>query len=218
MFAEPPTSGGVPFTAPRLPTEQKRVALAQLDANEVKGCTRCGLCETRTNTVFGEGDVDARLMFIGEGPGENEDLSGRPFVGKAGELLGKQIAAMGLTREQVYIANVVKCRPPNNRTPLPDEVVACTPYLERQIELVRPEVIVTLGLPATQYLLNTKQAMGKMRGQWHLWKGIGVMPTYHPAYLLRNPTREVRGMVWDDLQQAMDRLGLPRKARGGGAE
>lgn len=218
MFAEPPTSGGVPFTAPRLPTEQKRVALAQLDANEVKGCTRCVLCETRTNTVFGEGDVDARLMFIGEGPGENEDLSGRPFVGKAGELLSKQIAAMGLAREQVYIANVVKCRPPNNRTPLPDEVVACTPYLERQIELVRPEVIVTLGLPATQYLLNTKQAMGKMRGQWHTWKGIGVMPTYHPAYLLRNPTREVRGMVWDDLQQVMDRLGLSRKARGSSGE
>ncbi|MGH7215226.1 MAG: uracil-DNA glycosylase, partial [Tepidisphaeraceae bacterium] len=157
-----------------------------LDANEVKGCTRCRLCETRTNTVFGEGDPDARIFFIGEGPGETEDQTGRPFVGRAGELLTKMIKAMGLAREQVFIANIVKCRPPGNREPAPDEVATCTPYLERQLEIVRPDAIVTLGKPATQYMLQSKLSMGRMRGQWHVWRGIKLMPTYHPAYVLRN--------------------------------
>lgn len=201
-----------PFTGPRLSTEEKRVRLAQLDANEVKGCTRCVLCQERTNTVFGEGDVDARLMFIGEGPGENEDLQGRPFVGRAGELLERQIVAMGLRREEVYICNVVKCRPPGNRTPMPDEVGTCSPYLLRQIEMVRPEVIVTLGLPSTKFILeDEKIAMGKARGQWHTWRGIAVRPTYHPAYLLRSYTEANRKMVWEDLQAVMERLGLKRK-------
>lgn len=196
------------FETPVMPTEEKRRVLEVLDTAQVRVCEKCNLCRTRTQTVFGEGDVDAKLMFVGEGPGENEDLQGRPFVGRAGELLEKQIAAMGLKREQVYIANVVKCRPPGNRAPAPEETLACTPYLVRQIEVIRPGVIVTLGLPATQYLLRTKVAMGKVRGQWHTYRGIAVMPTYHPAYLLRNYTPETRRMVWSDLQKVMERLGL----------
>lgn len=194
---------------------QKIALLQKLDADEVKGCPKCDLCKTRTNTVFGEGDADAKLMFIGEAPGENEDLQGRPFIGKAGELLTKMINGMGLARDQVYIANIVKCRPPDNRVPSSDEVATCTPYLERQIELIRPDVIVTLGLPSSQYMLQTKTPMGKMRGQWQSWRGISLMPTYHPAYLLRNYTQQTREAVWSDLQQVMKKLGLvaPSKAR-----
>jgi uracil-DNA glycosylase family 4 len=197
------------FASAVLSADEKRVRLRALDDNEVKGCTRCRLHETRTNTVFGEGNADARLFFIGEGPGENEDLSGRPFVGKAGQLLDKMIAGMGLRREDVFIANVVKCRPPGNRVPAPDEVATCTPYLERQLEVVRPTVIVTLGLPAAQYMLNTKQSMGRMRGQWQEWRGIKLMPTYHPAYVLRSYTEQVRATVWGDLKMVMAELGLP---------
>ena len=200
------------FTSMVLSTDLKRVELDQLDANYVKGCTRCRLCETRTNTVFGEGDVDAKVMFIGEGPGENEDQTGRPFVGRAGILLGNMIVGMGLSREQVYIANIVKCRPPDNRVPAPDESDTCMSYLERQIELVRPRVLVTLGLSATKYLLNQpKLTMGKTRGLWMEWRGIKVMPTWHPSYVLRVYTPEVRRMVWDDLQLVMQELGLKPK-------
>jgi DNA polymerase len=165
--------------------------------------------------VFGEGDVDAKIFFIGEGPGENEDLTGRPFVGRAGQLLDKMIVAMGLTREQVYIANVVKCRPPQNRTPLPDEVATCTPYLERQLNIVRPRVIVTLGRPATAYMLNDpKLTMGRARGHWHQWRGIKLMPTFHPSYVLRSYTPETRRAVWSDLQQVIAEIGLPVGRRG----
>lgn len=202
-----------PFSASELSTTEKRIRLEQMDVGEVRGCTMCRLCETRTHTVFGEGDPDANLMFVGEGPGENEDLTGRPFVGRAGELLEKQIQAMGLKRAQVFICNVVKCRPPENRNPAPDETAACTPYLMRQIEIVRPKAIVTLGLPATQFLLNTKMPMNKMRGRWHAWRGIDLMPTYHPAYLLRNYTAETRRMVWSDLQMVMEKLGLKGKEK-----
>ena len=180
-----------------------------MDENQVRGCTKCRLCETRTHTVFGEGDPDAKIFFIGEGPGETEDQTGRPFVGRAGELLNKMIVGMGLAREQVMIANIVKCRPPNNRVPAADEVAICTPYLERQIEIVRPGAIVTLGLPATQYMLQTKLSMGRLRGQWHHWRGIKLMPTYHPAYVLRNPTLETRAAVWSDLKQVLAGLGMP---------
>ena len=191
------------------PPRKKRIELLQaLDDNEVKGCTKCELHEGRTHTVFGEGDSEAQLMFIGEGPGENEDLTGRPFVGKAGGLLGKMIAGMGLQREDVFIANVVKCRPPNNRVPTAHEVATCTPYLEKQIEWIRPKVIITLGLPATKHMLKLNLPMGKMRGQWYSWRGIRVMPTYHPAYLLRSYTKANRAAVWSDLKQAMDVLGL----------
>jgi DNA polymerase len=208
-----------PFTAPSLPIEEKRKRLIALDNNEVRGCTRCRLCETRTNTVFGEGDPDAKIFFIGEGPGENEDLKGRPFVGRAGELLDKMIAGMGLRREQVFIANIVKCRPPNNRVPMPDEVATCTPYLERQLEIIRPKVIVTLGLPSLKYMMNDpKLTMGRSRGHWREWRGIKLMPTFHPAYVLRQYTEETRAAVWSDLKQVLVELGLPIPKRGGSGE
>ena len=197
------------FVAPPLSTEEKRARLTAMAEKEVRGCTKCRLCEKRMHTVFGEGDVNAKIFFIGEGPGETEDQTGRPFVGRAGELLNKMIAGMGLKREQVYIANVVKCRPPGNRVPAPDEVATCTPYLERQLEIIRPQVIITLGLPSTQYMLQTKNSMGRMRGHWHEWRGIRLMPTYHPAYVLRNQTYETRAAVWDDLKKVMVEVGLP---------
>jgi DNA polymerase len=191
-----------------LPTVQKIALLAELDTTKVKPCILCVLCKSRTNTVFGEGDPDAKIFFIGEGPGETEDQTGRPFVGRAGILLDKMIAGMGLARQQVFIANIVKCRPPGNRTPAPDEVAACTPYLERQLELVSPRVIVTLGLPAAKYMLQTNTTMGRLRGQWHQWRGIKLMPTYHPAYLLRSYTPENRAAVWSDLKLVMAEVGL----------
>jgi len=192
-----------------LSTSEKVAQLTKMDTTEVKPCVRCRLCETRKNTAFGEGDPDAKIFFIGEGPGENEDLQGRPFVGRAGELLNKMIAGMGLRREQVYIANIVKCRPPDNRQPAPDEVETCTPYLVRQLEIIRPRVIVTLGLPAAKYMLESRLSMGKLRGQWHNWRGIKLMPTFHPAYLLRAYTEENRAAVWSDLKQVMAEVGLP---------
>jgi uracil-DNA glycosylase family 4 len=198
-----------PFTAPNLKSDDKSRRLIALDQNEVRGCTRCRLCETRTNTVFGEGDPDASIVFIGEGPGQTEDETGRPFVGRAGDLLTRQIGAMGFSREQVYICNIVKCRPPGNRQPAPDEAATCTPYLERQIEIIRPKVIVTLGLSAARYMLNTKESMGRLRGNWKEWRGIKLMPTFHPAYLLRQYTPETRAAVWSDLKQVLAELKLP---------
>jgi DNA polymerase len=210
----PPPAVGE-FDAAPLPTEQKRSRLIAMENNEVRGCTKCRLCESRTNTVFGEGDPDAKIMFIGEGPGQTEDQTGRPFVGRAGEKLNEMIRAMGLTREQVYIQNIVKCRPPGNREPAPDEVATCTPYLERQIEIVRPRVIVTLGRPALQYMLNQKISISRMRGQWQTWRGIKLMPTFHPAYILRNYTRETREAVWSDLKQVLSELQMPIPSRRG---
>ena len=181
-----------------------------MDEGEVRGCTACVLCENRTQTVFGEGDPDASIMFIGEGPGQNEDEQGRPFVGRSGELLTKQIQAMGFERSQVYIANVVKCRPPKNRTPLADEVAACSGYLRRQIETIRPKAIITLGGPAAKLVLNVDQGITRIRGMWHQYDAVDppvpVMPTFHPAYLLRQYTKENRGKVWSDLQAVMKRL------------
>jgi len=207
LIAPPATE---PFVAPLLAGDEKMRRLAVLDEKEVRGCTRCRLCEGRNNTVFGEGDADAKIFFIGEGPGENEDLQGRPFVGRAGEMLNKWIAAMGLRRDQVYIANIVKCRPPNNRVPMPDEVATCTPYLERQLEIIRPRVIVTLGLPSLKYMTgDPKLAMGRSRGHWREWRGIKLMPTFHPAYVLRAYTDENRAAVWSDLQTVMREVGLP---------
>jgi uracil-DNA glycosylase family 4 len=197
---------------PVLSRENKITALAELKEKVAK-CVLCRLSETRTQTVFGEGDPDAKIFFIGEGPGENEDLQGRPFVGRAGELLNKMIAGMGLQREQVYIANIVKCRPPQNRQPAPDEVETCTPFLVKQLEIIRPQAIVTLGLPASRYMLNSKDSMGRLRGQWHNWRGIKLMPTFHPAFLLRSYTEENRGMVWSDLKAVMKEVGLEIPAR-----
>ncbi len=218
LFA--PDADSPAFDAPVLSPDDKRKRLIALDENEVRGCTKCRLCERRTNTVFGVGDPNAKLFFIGEGPGENEDLQGKPFVGRAGDLLNKWIAAMGLSREQVYIANIVKCRPPGNREPAPDEVATCTPYLQRQLEIIRPQVIITLGRPSAQYMLQSKLAMGKLRGNWHNWRGIKLMPTYHPAYVLRSYTYETRSAVWFDLQMAMAELKLPmpKSSRGGNQE
>jgi uracil-DNA glycosylase family 4 len=196
-----------------LPIDQRVSILNKLNETEVKVCTKCRLNEGRKNTVFGEGTPEASLMFIGEGPGETEDETGRPFVGRAGQLLSKMIQAMGLSREQVYIANVVKCRPPGNRTPMADEVATCTPYLLQQIEVIRPKVIVTLGLPATQYMLGVSRPMRELRGVWHDWNGIKIMPTYHPSYVLRSYTPEVRGTVWGDLQKVMQELGMPVKGQ-----
>jgi uracil-DNA glycosylase family 4 len=197
----------------------KLTILQDMDANEVRGCTNCELCHSRTNTVFGDGDPDADLMFVGEGPGRNEDEQGRPFVGRAGDLLSKMIVAMGLSREQVYIANIVKCRPPQNRTPTPHEVQACWDYLRRQIKTIQPKVIVSVGGPATSMLLDTKKGITSIRGTWHEYDPPGkdggpipVMPTFHPAYLLRSYTKENRAKVWSDLQQAMARLGLTEPA------
>jgi uracil-DNA glycosylase len=171
-------------------------------------CTRCKLHRTRTNIVFGVGSPNARLMFVGEAPGEDEDLKGEPFVGKAGQLLTKMIEAMGLRREDVYICNTVKCRPPNNRNPEPDELDACEPFLKGQLASVQPEVIVTLGKFAAQALLRDQTPISRLRGEWREYEGIPVMPTFHPAYLLRSP--QEKGKVWDDLQKVMKKLGLER--------
>ena len=169
-------------------------------------CTRCKLHGGRTKLVFGVGSTQAGLMFVGEGPGAEEDLRGEPFVGRAGQKLDEMIKAIGLTRAQVYIANVVKCRPPNNRDPEPDEVATCSPFLVRQIEAIAPKVIVTLGLPAARTLLGLKGGIGAARGTWHSFRGIPVMPTFHPAYLLRAYTKENRRKVWEDLQAARAKL------------
>jgi uracil-DNA glycosylase len=174
-------------------------------------CTRCKLSKGRTKIVFGAGSPKARLMFVGEGPGRDEDLSGEPFVGRAGKLLTDMIKAMGLQREDVYIANIVKCRPPENRQPEHDEVEACSPFLMRQIDVIRPQVICTLGNTPTQTLLQTTQGISKFRGQWFDFRNTRLLPTYHPAYLLRNPA--AKADVWKDLQKVMAVLGLqaPKK-------
>ena len=176
---------------------------------ELGECTRCKLHKTRTNIVFGVGSETARLVFVGEAPGEDEDLKGEPFVGKAGQLLTKMIEAMGLSRPEVYICNTVKSRPPNNRNPEPDELLACEPFLKAQLAAIKPEVIVTLGKFAAQALLRDQTAISRLRGEWREYEGIALMPTFHPAYLLRSPGE--KGKVWSDLQQVMKKLGLQPK-------
>ena len=175
---------------------------------EVVACRSCDLCRTRTQTVFGVGDPETRLLFVGEGPGADEDRQGEPFVGRAGRLLNDIIKAMGLRREQVYIANVVKCRPPENRVPNAVEVGSCIGFLERQIEIIAPEIIVTLGSVATKALLGVEASMGRLRGRFHAYRGIPLMPTYHPAYLLRNPAEKRK--VWEDIQMVMEKLGMKK--------
>ncbi|MDA3862446.1 MAG: uracil-DNA glycosylase [Deltaproteobacteria bacterium] len=184
---------------------ESQVTLLELRA-QWSNCQKCRLAETRQNIVFGEGDSDARLMLIGEGPGANEDRTGIPFVGKAGKLLDKMIVAMGLDRKQIFIANIVKCRPPGNRDPLPNEVEQCISALKKQIDIIKPEVILALGRVAAQTLLDSKSSLGKLRLKWHTYQGIPLLPTYHPAYLLRNPAAKRKS--WEDLQMAMQKLGL----------
>ncbi len=189
------------------PHPQPVLALAAL-GEELRDCRRCKLCETRTHVVFGEGNPRPRVLFIGEAPGETEDRLARPFVGRAGELLDKIIEnAMGLRRGDVYIANVNKCRPPGNREPAPDEVAACLPFLRRQIEILRPEVIVTLGKVATWNLLGATAPMRVLRGSTQQFAGIPVIPTWHPAYLLRNPA--AKSETWADVRRVNRMLGLP---------
>ena len=171
-------------------------------------CQRCKLAPGRTNLVFGVGSPNAELMFVGEGPGHDEDLQGEPFVGRAGQLLTEIITkGMKLRRQDVYIANVVKCRPPGNRNPEPDEIGSCMPFLIRQIELVRPQVIVALGTFAAQTLLGVRTPITRLRGVWHDYRGVKVMPTFHPAYLLRNPAD--KKLVWADIKSVMAELGMP---------
>jgi uracil-DNA glycosylase len=165
-------------------------------------CRRCNLCSGRTHIVFGVGNPHAQLMFVGEGPGRDEDLQGEPFVGRAGQLLTDIITkGMGLRREDVYIANVVKCRPPQNRNPEPDEVASCEPFLKKQIDLIQPRIIVGLGKFAVQSLLQSKTPITRLRGNWHTYHGIKLMPTFHPAYLLRNPAD--KKLVWEDIKKVI---------------
>lgn len=187
-------------------TPETNVEKLQWLRNYMGDCRRCPLWKDRTNLVFGEGDPEARLVFVGEAPGYHEDQEGRPFVGRAGTLLDKMIRAMGLEREKVYICNVLKSRPPDNRDPRPDEVAECKPFLLKQLNIIEPEVIVTLGRPATQNVLETDRGIGRLRGKWHEHDGTPVMPTYHPAYLLRNESQKRK--TWNDLQLVMERLGI----------
>lgn len=218
----PPPRASAPGRAPvfdsspveRTP-EAVQAALDALRARYEADAPHKAFVTAHSNIVFGEGDPMARLMFIGEAPGAEEDKTGRPFVGRAGQLLNRMIEAMGLARHQVYIANVLKTRPPDNATPTSEEIRICAPYLYQQIALIQPEVIVTLGLPASRALLQTMESMSRLRGRWHTFhapppadRDVPVMPTYHPAFLLRSYTAENRGRVWSDLQQVMQRLGL----------
>ncbi|VAX23267.1 Uracil-DNA glycosylase, family 4 [hydrothermal vent metagenome] len=178
----------------------------EIVAAQVESCELCPLAKTRTNAVFGVGDVKARLMFIGEAPGRDEDLKGEPFVGRAGALLTRMIKGMGLEREDVYIANIIKCRPPKNRNPEPVEVDNCEPYLKRQINIIKPEIICALGAVSAQTLLKTKTPISRLRGQFYQYEGAPLLPTFHPAYLLRNPSAKTD--AWSDLQMIMEKLGL----------
>jgi uracil-DNA glycosylase family 4 len=208
-----PAAAILPTTAPSLFEAIERIAGDTLPRirEDIGDCTRCKLHKARTKIVFGTGNPNADLMFVGEGPGRDEDLSGEPFVGRAGKLLTDMIKAMGLQREDVYIANVVKCRPPENRLPEKDEITTCSPFLMRQIDAIKPKVICTLGSCSAQTLLQTAQGISKLRGEWFDFRGVKLMPTYHPAYLLRNPAAKPE--VWKDLQKVMAVLGLQPKKR-----
>jgi uracil-DNA glycosylase family 4 len=218
-------SGLPPICTRELSEAEARAELAALNENFVRGCKKCRLHAGRTQTVFGVGRPRPEIVFVGEGPGADEDRQGEPFVGRAGQLLTRMIAAMTLTRDQVYIANIVKCRPPENRTPEEDEMAACSPYLFRQLAILRPKVIVALGRPSSQTLLATMTPIGKLRGQFYDFpppalQHLGLpptklMPTFHPSYLLRSPGE--KGKAWADLQQVMMFLGIPIPARGGEA-
>ncbi|HKV54557.1 MAG TPA: uracil-DNA glycosylase [Candidatus Binataceae bacterium] len=210
--AATPASGTASEPVYRYPDLEKTAGLEAV-REFIGECTRCKLAPGRTNLVFGVGNPNAQLMFVGEAPGADEDLRGEPFVGRAGQLLTDIIErGMGLTRADVYICNVIKCRPPENRNPEPDEVASCEPFLFRQIDLVRPKVIVGLGTFAVQALLKIKTPISKLRGNWQEVRGVKLMPTFHPAYLLRNPAD--KRLVWADIQEVMKVLGQPIPQRG----
>jgi uracil-DNA glycosylase len=217
-FLEPPIAKLVSFDN-LAPLPEVRIAAAgKADAlrsiqEDIGDCTRCPLAYAgRRKIVFADGDPNARLMFVGEGPGADEDASGVPFVGKAGQLLNNMIGAMGLKREQVYIANIVKCRPPANRVPEPVEANTCSQFLLRQIDVVQPQVIVALGATAAMYLLGVKQSLASLRGKWHGCRGAKLVVTYHPAFLLRDPRQ--KGEAWKDLQMVMAEMGLKGAGKG----
>jgi DNA polymerase len=203
---EPPAPASpAPHVAPSASGGERRVRLEVL-SREVASCTRCELHRERTHTAFARGTGTSGLCFVGEGPGAEEDAQGIPFVGKAGQLLDRMIAAMGFDRDEVYVCNVVKCRPPNNRKPQPDEMATCRPYLVEQLELLEPKVIVALGASAVEGLLGITGGITRLRGNWRLYNGrIAVMPTFHPAYLLRTP--EAKREVWNDLKEVVKHLG-----------
>jgi DNA polymerase len=204
-ISAPPQIGGV------IAPEGRSAALLQI-VEEIGDCKRCALHKGRNSIVFGQGNPNARLMFVGEGPGADEDAQGLPFVGRAGQLLNNMIAAMGLSREETYICNVVKCRPPGNRTPEPEEANTCSPFLFRQIDVIRPQVIVALGATAATYLLGQRQPLAGLRGRVHAFRGSSLIVTYHPAYLLRDPRQKKE--AWADLQIAMKELGLKAPPKG----
>jgi DNA polymerase len=175
---------------------------------QARACTRCSLCRGRSRVVFGEGDPTTELLFVGEGPGAEEDEQGRPFVGRAGQLLSQILSAAGVERDRVYITNVVKCRPPGNRVPTMEEMMACDPFLQTQIALIRPKLLVCLGSTPTKWILKTQESIGKLRGRWFPWRGISVMPMYHPSYLLRNPVAKAgspKHQTWLDIQEVKRR-------------
>jgi len=198
----PPQPGGLQ-DSPALPAAAVRESLEDIRA-DLGDCRRCKLCESRTKIVFGSGSPAARVLFVGEAPGRDEDLQGEPFVGEAGQLLTKMISAMGFTREEVYICNVLKCRPPGNRNPEPDEIACCSPFLLRQVQAIAPQVIIALGTFAAQTLLSSREPIGRLRGKLHDYHGIPLMPTFHPSFLLRSP--EKKRDAWSDLQQVMKLL------------
>ena len=212
---EPAIALRKPITAPPEPANAvppaERARFLTLIREDIGDCTRCALHKGRNKIVFGDGSPTARLMFIGEGPGADEDAQGIPFVGKAGQLLNNMIVAMGLKREEVYIANVVKCRPPGNRTPEPEEGNTCSPFLFRQIDVIRPQVLVALGATAATYLMGQRQPLAGLRGRVHAFRGSQLIITYHPAYLLRDPRQKKE--AWADLQIAMRELGLKPPAK-----
>src|SRR4051812_4024691 len=207
--AAPIKSQTPPSLPPVIGDKPSALKLIREDIGE---CTRCRLHKGRTNLVFGVGNVNADLMFVGEGPGADEDAKGEPFVGRAGQLLNNMISAMGIKREDVYIANVVKCRPPENRAPEREEMDVCSPFLYRQIAAIQPKVIVALGATASKALLGLNEPMSALRGRWHEFRGTKLLATYHPAYLLRDPRQ--KGEAWKDLQMAMKELGLKPQAKG----
>ncbi|MFO0972756.1 MAG: uracil-DNA glycosylase [Phycisphaerae bacterium] len=215
--APPPKPIPAPAPADPAVAAARTASLHTLDVEKVRNCTRCGLHQARTRTVFGQGSPTARVVFVGEAPGAEEDRTGLAFVGRAGELLTAMIEkGMGLKRDDAYICNVIKCRPPDNRTPAPDEITQCVPYLWEQLSTINPEVIVALGGPAAQTLLNTREGITRLRGRWHQVHVSGspligpptpCMPTFHPAYLLRSPGEKVK--AWEDLKLILARLNLP---------
>lgn len=218
--AEPPSlftfEEKAPYPAASPSARRTSTLELQSLAKIVSSCVTCRLCKTRKQTVFSDGSPDARIMFIGEAPGADEDRQGVPFVGRAGQLLTRMIEdGMGLPRKSVYIANVLKCRPPDNRNPEPDEIASCRGYLERQIDLVKPEVIVALGKFAAQFLLETEEGIMRLRGKWGSYRGIPVMPTFHPSFLLRQPAQKKE--AWEDLLAVLSRLGIDPPARRGKA-